>query len=84
MRPHNWTGNLDLTRVGLLTYSAVVRGDGWETPPFFAVGRRRTVRKMMRHARRHRIELRDLFAHTTYEREQVRDARIAEPLRLAA
>jgi hypothetical protein len=45
MRPHYWTGHLDLTRVGLLTYSAVVRGDGWQTPHFFAVGRRRTVRK---------------------------------------
>jgi hypothetical protein len=83
VRPRYWTGHLDLTRAGLLTYRAVVRGDGWETPRFFAVGRRRTVRKVMRHARCHGIELRDV-SHIAYEREQVGDGQMVEPLRLAA
>ena len=82
--PRYWTGHLDLARVGLLTYRAVVRGDGWETPKFFALGRRRTLRKMMRHARCHGIELRDASSQMAYEREQVGDARIVEPMRLAA
>ena len=55
-----WIGRLELTRMGLVTHVAVMRGDGWETQPFVARGRRRTVRKAMRHARRHGIELRDL------------------------
>jgi hypothetical protein len=83
-RARYWTGHLDLTRVGLLTYRAVVRGDGWETPRFFAVGRRRTVRKVMRHARCHGIELRDASSPIAYEREQVGEGQIVKPLRVAA
>ena len=66
-----WTGHLDLTRMGFFTYVAVMRGDGWETPPFLALGRRRTIRKATRHARYHGIELRDAASHSTYRREQV-------------
>jgi len=54
-----WIGRLDLTRLGFVTYVAVMRGDGWETQPFVALGRRRTVRKAMRHARHYGIEVRD-------------------------
>ena len=68
--PH-WTGHLDLTRLGLFTYIAVLRGDGWETPPFMALGRRRTVRKATRHARSYGIELRDAASHTSLGAEEV-------------
>ena len=66
-----WTGHLDLMRLGLFTYVAVLRGDGWETPPFLALGRRRTIRKATRHARYHGIELHDAVSHATFGREQV-------------
>ena len=74
MPPLHWTGQLDLTRVGKLTYVAVLRGDGWETTPFFALGRRRTVRKALRHARDHGIEVCDAASHA---RSEMRPAGVA-------